>query len=71
MPDDLADAQARLNAARSRQRRRKAGPPLSVDDASLDVLATVYPADLSAVEAFLRDAAGEVGVAMFRAEREG
>lgn len=71
MPSDLDQAQARLNRARDKQRRQKLGPPLRVDDASLDVLSVVYPADMPAVESFIRDAAGEQGAAMVRATPEG
>lgn len=68
--DDLSQAQRRLNAARARKRRADLGPPLDLDDAALDTLSTVGPHDMASVEAFIRDAAGEVGVAMFRAKRE-
>ena len=70
MSDTPEAAQRALNAARERKRRAALGPPLAVDDAGLDTLSTVYPADLAAAEALIRDAAGETGVAMFRAERE-
>lgn len=71
MPDSkLAAASKRLAAARARQRRQKAGPPLNVTDADLDALSTVSGADLPAVESFIRDSAGQIGVDLFRAKRE-
>jgi hypothetical protein len=67
--DALAAASKRLAAARARQRRQKAGPPLNQDEAALDALSTVSSADLPAVESFIRDAAGQLGVDLFRAKR--
>lgn len=69
MPDELAQAQQRLNAARARRRRQQLGPPLAQDDAALDRLATVDEHDLGAVEAFMRDSAGQLGVDLLRARR--
>jgi hypothetical protein len=72
MPTDtLSDAQARLNRARDKQRRAQMGAPLNVDDASLDVLAEVYPVDLLAAETLIRDAAGALGVDLFNATIDG
>ncbi len=71
MSDTLEAAQARLNAARGRKRRLSLGPVLRQTDAALDALAAVGEHDLAAAEAFARDAAGEAGVAMLRATREG
>lgn len=65
----LTAAQQALSAAESRRRRAALGPPLQLDDAALDALAEVGPHDLPGVEAFIRDAAGEFGVALFRAKR--
>lgn len=70
MSDDLESAQRRLNTARERRRRLALGPPLGQSDADLDLIAQAGPQDMAAIEAFVRDAAGTVGVAMFRAERE-
>lgn len=70
MPDDAEAAQRALNAARARKRRRDLGPPLSADDATLDTLSQVGPESLSEVEAYIRDAAGQRGVDLFRAKRE-
>jgi hypothetical protein len=67
--DALVAASKRLAAARARQRRQKAGPPLNQDEAALDALSTVSSADLPAVESFIRDAAGQLGVDLFRAKR--
>jgi hypothetical protein len=71
MPDEAEDAQAALNAVRGRKRRAALGPPLTQIDADLTTLAEVGPHDIATVEAFVRDSAGETGVALFRAEREG
>jgi hypothetical protein len=69
MPDDLDNAQRSLNAARARARRAKAGPPLVQTDSDLDALSAVTPALLAEVEAFTRDAVGQFGVDLIRAER--
>lgn len=66
----LTDAQKRLNAARERRRRLALGPPLSQSDADVTALSQVGPTDMASVEAFVRDAAGEAGVAMLRARRQ-
>jgi hypothetical protein len=68
MSDEAADAQRALNAARDRRRRAAMGPVLQQSDADLDALSQVGPHDLGAVEAFIREAAGQVGVDLFRAE---
>ncbi len=70
MPDDAEAAQHALNGARDRQRRAAMGPPLSQSDADLALLAEAGPHDLGAVEAFIRDAAGQRGVDLFKATRE-
>lgn len=67
--DELTAAQRRLAQAQARQRRAKLGPPLDVGDQALDALADVGPSDLPAVEAFVRDAAGQFGVDLLRAKR--
>jgi hypothetical protein len=69
VPDDAEAAQLALNAARERRRRAALGPPLAQDDAALDALSEVGPHDLGAVEAFVRDAAGERGADLLRARR--
>lgn len=66
----LAAAQKRLNAAQNRQRRRQAGPPLRLTDADLDALATVGPEMQAQVEAYVRQAAGQVGVDLLRAQAD-
>ena len=68
MPDDLTTAQRRLNAARARRRRAALGPPLQQSESDLTTLSAVGPADLGSIEAFIRDAAGQAGVDLFRAE---
>lgn len=68
MPSDLTAAQRRLSAARARQRRLALGPPLAVDDATLDTLSTVGPADMPEVTAFVRATAGQRGIDMLEAE---
>lgn len=70
MPDDVTDEQRRLNAARARKRRQALGPPLDQTDADLDAIAQAGPSDLGSVESFIRDAAGQAGVDLFRARRE-
>lgn len=70
MPDDLADAQARLNAARSRARRKAAGPALDVSDEQLDALAEVGPSVVPEIEAYCRDLAGQKAVEMMQARAE-
>jgi hypothetical protein len=67
--DALVAASKRLAAARARQRRQKAGPPLNQSEADLNAQSTVGPADMASVEAFIRDAAGQIGVDLFRAKR--
>jgi hypothetical protein len=69
--DDAADAQRALNAARDKARRAAMGPPLGQSDDDLRLLADAGPHDLGAVEAFIRDAAGQRGVDLFRATRDG
>lgn len=72
MASDLEQVeQVRLNRARDRARRAQMGPPLPAADASLDVLAEVYPVDLLAAETLIRDAAGALGVDLFNATIEG
>lgn len=71
MPDALSAAQKRLNAARDKARRAAMGPPLGQTDADLDALAKSGPERMAEIEAFIRDAAGETGVAMLRAKRDG
>lgn len=72
MPDDTPEAaQQALDAARDRKRRAAMGPPLSQSDDDLTLLAEAGPHDLGAVEAFIRDAAGQRGVDLFRAKRDG
>lgn len=70
MSDDAEAAQAALNAARGRTRRASLGPPLQQTDADLTTLSEVGPHDLAAAEAFIRDAGGQFGADLFRAERE-
>jgi hypothetical protein len=67
----LTEAQLALSAAQARQRRAALGPPLSQTDADLLALAEVSPHDLTEMEAFVRDAAGQFGVDLLRAKREG
>lgn len=69
MPSDLTAAQRKLTAAKARQRRLAAGPPLSQPSSTLDAISQVSEHDLGAVEAFVRDAAGQVGVDLLRARR--
>jgi hypothetical protein len=69
MPSKLTAAQQRLTAARARQRRLALGPPLQQTAATLDVLSQVSEHDLGAVEAFVRDAAGQLAVDLLRAKR--
>lgn len=68
MSDDLTQAQRALNTARLRQRRRAMGPPLDQTDADLTVISEVGPSRLAEIEAFIRDAAGQLGVDLLRAE---
>lgn len=68
MSDDLAAAQQRLDAARSRARRAKLGPPLDQSDATLDAMALADEHILPTVEAFVRDSAGQIGVDLLRAK---
>jgi hypothetical protein len=69
MPSKLTQAQRRLSTAKARQRRAALGPALQLDDATLDTLAVVGPADVPAAEAFSRDAAGQKAVDLIRADR--
>jgi hypothetical protein len=69
MPSKLTAAQIRLSAAKARQRRLAAGPPLSQPPATLDMLSQVSEHDLPMVEAFVRDAAGPSGVDLLGARR--
>lgn len=66
----LSDAQKRLTARQDAARRAALGPPLDHDDAALSRLARVGPERLAEVEAFVRETAGERGVALLRAEGE-
>lgn len=63
----LSAAQARLNATKDRQRRRKLGSPLNLADAAIDGLATVGPEMQGQVEAYVRQVAGSAGVDLLRA----
>jgi hypothetical protein len=56
MPDQLTDAQRRLNAAQDAARRRAMGPPLNLSDGALDTLSGVSDADMAAAEALWRAA---------------
>lgn len=67
----VAAAQRRLDAARDRKRRAALGPVLQQTDADLDRLAAVGPHDIGSIEAFVRDAAGQRGVDLLRARRDG
>lgn len=58
---DLTAAQRRLNAAHERKRRAALGPPLAWDDAALDQLSAVGPADQEAAAALWRREAGALG----------
>ena len=72
MADSELDAtQRRLTAKRARNRRAALGPPLSQSDEDLARLAKSGPERMAEIEAFVRDAAGEDGVAMLRATKEG
>jgi hypothetical protein len=53
--------------AKGRARRAKLGPPLTLDDQTLDTLARVSDADVPAAEAFMRDASGQKAVDLLRA----
>lgn len=64
---DLIAAQARLSAARARQRRLALGPPLALTDADLDVLTNVGPTDQAEAAAFVRAVAGRKAVDMLEA----
>lgn len=71
MSDDTPEAAQRaLDAARSRRRRASLGPPLNQDDATLDALSQVSEHDIAAVESFVRDSAGQLGVDLLRATKE-
>lgn len=67
MSDDLT-AQRALDAARARRRRAALGPPLDQSDADLTARSEVGPDRLAEIEAFVRDASGQAGVDMLRAE---
>jgi hypothetical protein len=56
MPDSLADAQKRLNAAQDGARRRAMGPPLRLSDGDLDTLSGLSDADVAAADALWRAA---------------
>jgi hypothetical protein len=66
----LTAAQKRLNAAREKQRRLALGPPLNQSEADLTARAQTGPERLAEIEAFVRDAAGQVGVDMLRARSD-
>jgi hypothetical protein len=70
MPSKLTTAQMRLTIARLRKRLAALGPPLSQPPATLDAISQVSEHDLPMVEAFVRDAAGQLGVDLLRAKRE-
>ncbi len=69
--DPLASAQRALDAARERKRRAALGPPLNQTEADLATFSNVGPADAALAEAFVRDAAGQFGVDLWNARREG
>lgn len=69
MADALTASQQRLNAARAKRRRAKLGPVLNQSEADLDARAQTGPDHLAEIEMFVRDAAGQQGVAMLRATR--
>jgi hypothetical protein len=72
MPDDaLTVAQRALDAARARKRRQQLGSPLALSDLDLDTLSNVGPTDAPLAEAFVRDAAGAFGEALWNATPEG
>ena len=70
MPDRLDAEQKRLKAARDKARRAKLGPVLSQSDEDLARLSKAGPENLAEIEAYIRDAAGQRGVDMFRAKAE-
>jgi hypothetical protein len=58
---DLTAAQRRLNRARDRARRKALGPSLAWDDAVLDQLSAVGPADIESAAALWRREAAALG----------
>jgi hypothetical protein len=68
----ITEAQRRLNAARERAVRAALGPPLRLTNLQRDTLAAGGLSNelLPEVEAYVRDAAGAVGVAMVQAVTE-
>jgi hypothetical protein len=70
MPSRLTLAARRLAAQQARTWRAKLGPPLALSDADLDRMAEVGPLDTALAEAFLRDAAGQKAVDLFKSTRE-